>query len=435
MGRKNSPKKVYVGMSADIVHHGHLNIIKKASTLGEVTVGLLTDAAIASYKRLPFLAYAEREKIIGNIKGVSRVIPQHTLDYTQNLRKLKPDYVVHGDDWKTGVQKHTRERVVAVLKEWGGRLVEPKYTPGISSTKLMEMMTSLGTTPERRMRMLGRLLNNKSIVRILEVHSGLCGQIVEKTKVTKDGKSYVFDGMWLSSLTDSVARGKPDTGIVDFTLRLNTINEVFDVTTKPLILDGDNGGLIEHFTAMVKTLERFGVSAIIIEDKKGAKRNSLYESGVVHEQDAIEDFSEKILAGKKAQVTDDFMIIARIESLILGNGLKDALARAKAYIKAGADGIMIHSKAKTPKEVLAFCAEYKKLKNRAPLVVVPTTYSAITEDELAEAGVNMVIYANHLLRSSYPAMKKTAKLILEHRRAKESEPFCVPISEVLNLSV
>lgn len=434
MSKKNARKKVYVGMSADLIHHGHLNIIKKASKLGEVTIGLLTDSAIASYKRLPFLTYEERKEIVENIKGVTSVVPQHTLDYTKNLRKLRPNYVVHGDDWKTGAQKQTRERVLGILKEWEGQLVEPKYTPEVSSTKLIEALVRVGTTPEKRMRTLRRLLDSKSIVRILEVHSGLCGQIVERIKVIKDGTSQVFDGMWLSSLTDSVAKGKPDTGIVDFTSRLTTINEVFDATSKPLILDGDNGGLIEHFTAVVKTLERLGVSAIIIEDKRGAKRNSLYETGVNHEQDAIEDFSEKITAGKHAQVTEDFMIIARIESLILGRGQKDALARAKAYIKAGADGIMIHSKTKTPKEVLAFCKRYRKFKNRVPLVVVPTTYSSITEGELVEAGVGMVIYANHLLRSSYPAMKKAAESILKHERAKEAEAFCAPVKEILDLS-
>ena len=428
-------KVVYVAMAADLLHPGHLNIISKAQKLGKVVIGLVTDEAIASYKRVPFLTYEQRKIVIENIKGVGTVIPQTTLDYVPNLRRLKPDYVVHGDDWKTGVQKEVRERVVQTLKEWGGKLVEPKYTPGVSSTKLIEAITRVGTTPGKRMRMIKRALNAKPLIRILEVHNGLTGKIVERTKIAKDGKIQEFDGMWLSSLTDSVAKGKPDTGIVDFTSRLNTINEVFDVTTKPLIMDGDNGGPIEHFESMVKTLERLGVSGIIIEDKTGLKRNSLYGTDVVQDQDSTLNFCEKISAGKKAQVTDDFMIIARIESLILQKGLKDALARARAYISAGADGIMIHSKEKDPSEVLAFCKNYQKFISKVPLVAVPTTYNSITEEELIKAGVRMIIYANHLLRSSYPAMTKTAKSILENQRCLESEEFCMPVKELLDFNL
>lgn len=424
-----------MAMAADLLHPGHLNIINRAQKLGKVVVGLVTDEAIASYKRVPFLTYEQRRVVIENIKGVDLVIPQTTHDYVPNLRRLKPDYVVHGDDWKTGVQKEVRERVVQALKEWGGKLIEPKYTPGVSSTKLIEAVTRVGTTPEKRMRMIRRALDTKSLVRILEVHNGLTGKIVERTKINKDGQIQEFDGMWLSSLTDSVAKGKPDTGIVDFTSRLNTINEVFDVTNKPLIMDGDNGGLIEHFESMVKTLERLGVSGLIIEDKTGLKRNSLYGTEAAQEQDSAENFCAKISAGKRAQVTDDFMIIARIESLILGKGLKDALARARAYIKAGTDGIMIHSKEKDPSEILAFCKDYRKFADKVPLVAVPTTYNSITEEELIKAGVRMVIYANHLLRSSYPAMVKTAKSILESKRCMESEEFCMPVKELLDLNL
>src|SRR3989344_1850067 len=429
--KSNKEKVVYVAMAADLLHPGHLNIINKAKKLGKVVIGLVTDEAIASYKRVPFLTYEQRKVVIENIKGVDAVIPQTTLDYVPNLRRLKPDYVVHGDDWKTGVQKEVRERVIKTLKEWGGKLVEPKYTPGVSSTKLIEAATRIGTTPEKRMRMIRRTLDAKPLVRILEVHNGLTGKIIERIKINKDGKIQEFDGMWLSSLTDSVAKGKPDTGIVDFTSRLNTINEVFDVTTKPLIMDGDNGGPIEHFGSMVKTLERLGVSGIIIEDKTGAKRNSLYGTDAAQAQDSAENFCEKISVGKKAQITDDFMIIARIESLILKKGMKDALARARAYIKAGADGIMIHSKEKEHSEVLSFCKAYRKFANRVPLVAVPTTYSHITEEELARAGVRMVIYANHLLRSSYPAMVRTAEVILANSRCLETDEHCISVDGLL----
>lgn len=427
-------KQVYLAMSADIIHHGHINVIKKASELGEVTVGILTDEVIASYKRFPLLTFEERKAIIENIKGVSRVVAQETLDYTPNLLKLRPDYVVHGDDWRSGEQQKVRERVIETLARWGGQLVEVECTKGVSITGLDEALRRIGTTPQTRMRRLRRLLEVKPLVRVLEAHNGLTGLIAEKTKV-KDEKGRVkeFDAMWISSLCDSTAKGKPDIELVDLTSRLNTINDVLDVTTKPIILDGDTGGQTEHFVFTVKTLERLGISAVIIEDKVGLKRNSLFGTAVPQTQDSIENFTAKIAAGKKAQVTGDFMIIARIESLIAKAGLDDALARARAYIAAGADGIMIHSKEKQADEVLAFCRAYKDFPERVPLVVVPSTYSYITETELAGAGVNIIIYANHLIRSAYPAMLATAKSILEHERSLECEKNLMSIEEILTL--
>ncbi len=426
-------KKVYVGMSADIVHTGHLNIIKEARKYGEVIVGVLTDKAIASYKRLPFLSLEERKTIIENIKGVSQVVLQETLDYVPNLKKIKPDYVVHGDDWRTGPQWETRERVLQALKEWGGELIEPGYTQGISSTMLNAKIREVGTTPGIRIRVLRRLLAAKRLIRIMEAHNGLTGLIVEKTQIKKNGDIKEFDGMWLSSLTDSVSKGKPDIGFVDLTSRMNTLNNILEVTTKPVIFDGDSGGLADHFKFMVRTLEREGISAVIIEDKVGAKRNSLFGTEVKQIQDTIESFCEKIRAGKEALVTDDFMIIARIESLILKAGMDDAIKRAEAYIKAGADAIMIHSKEKKADEILEFCRRYKKIVNNVPLVVVPSTYSHITEEELEKEGVRIVIYANQLLRSSYPVMKKVAESILEHSRARECDEMCISIKEILTL--
>jgi len=426
-------KKVYVAMSADLIHHGHLNIIKEARKLGEVIVGLLTDEAIASYKRLPYLSYEQRKIIVENMKGVKRVIPQYTLDYVPNLIKLKPNYVIHGDDWRTGIQKETRERVIKTLKKWSGKLIEIPYTKGISSTYLNAKMKEIGTTPEIRMKMLRRLLEAKPLARFLEAHNGLTGLIVEHTKIKKDGKIKEFDGIWLSSLTDSTAKGKPDIECVDFTSRLNTINDILEVTTKPIIFDGDTGGISEHFVFMVKTLERLGISAVIIEDKIGLKKNSLFGTIIQQIQDSVENFTHKISQGKKAQVTDDFMIIARIESLILEKGMKDAIERAKAYIKAGADGIMIHSKSKDPQEILEFCEKYKKFDYRVPLTVVPSTYSKIKEEELMHAGVNIVIYANHLIRSAYPSMQKTAESILLHERSYEASKLCMPINDILTL--
>ncbi len=424
---------VYVGMSADLIHPGHLNILKRASELGEVTVGLLTDEAIASYKRLPFMNYEQRKTVMESIKGVSNVVPQETLDYTPNLRKYRPRYVVHGDDWKEGVQKKVRQDVIDTLHEWGGELVEVPYTQGISSTKLNQALKEIGTTPDIRRNKLRRLLNAKPLVRFIEVHSGLTGLIVENISLKTERGREEFDGMWASSLTESTAQGKPDIEAVDVTSRMNSLNTILEVTTKPIIYDADTGGIAEHFQFTVRTLERLGVSAAIIEDKTGLKKNSLFGTEVCQTQDGIESFCRKIHAGKTAQVTEEFMIIARIESLILGCGMKDALDRAAAYIEAGADGIMIHSRAKDPDEVFEFCREYRKLPKTVPLVVVPTTYSKVTEEELVRNGVNVVIYANHLIRAAYPAMVETAECILRNHRAFEAEERIMPIKDILEL--
>ena len=426
-------KKVYVGMSADLVHPGHLNILNAAEKLGEVTVGVLTDGAIASYKRLPFMSYAQRSEIIINIKAVKYVIPQATLDYTENLKKIRPDYVVHGDDWKEGEQKDTRQRVISTIAEWGGELIEVPYTQGISSTKLNSALKAIGTTPERRLSSLRRLLQAKPLLRFLDIHNALSGLIIENTKIVVNGKSMEFDGMWGSSLTDSTAKGKPDIEAVDVSSRTSLLEEVFEVTTKPLIYDADTGGMAEHFVFTVRTLERLGVSAAIIEDKTGLKKNSLLGNDVEQTQDSIENFCHKIRAGKNAQVTDEFMIIARVESLILDQGMEDAVERAESYLDAGADGIMIHSRNKDPAEILDFCDRYSAFSQGKPLVVVPTSYNTITEDELREAGVNVVIYANQLLRSAFPAMQATAEMILRNGRSAECDANMLSVKKILEL--
>jgi len=432
-GIKFMTKSVYVGMSADLVHPGHLNVLKSAAKLGSVTVGLLTDEAIASYKRVPFMEFEQRREVIENIKGVDKVIPQTTLDYVPNLESLKPDYVVHGDDWKTGVQKKTRQRVVDCLSQWGGELVEVPYTQGISSTKLHQAMKEVGTTPEIRLKSLKRLLSAKPMVRFLDIHNALSGLIIENTRIETESGSKEFDGMWASSLTDSTAKGKPDIEAVDVSSRMSTLNEVLEVTTKPIIYDADTGGKTEHFTFTVKTLERLGVSAVIIEDKTGLKKNSLFGTDVAQTQDSIENFSNKIAEGKKAQATNDFMIIARIESLILGKGVDDAIERAKAFLEAGADGIMIHSREKTTDEIFAFCDRYAQFENKKTLVAVPSSYNSVCESELEARGVNVVIYANQLIRSAYPAMCKTAELILRNGRSAEADSQMMPIKQILEL--
>tara|TARA_B100001057_G_scaffold184276_1_gene184993 strand:+ start:5739 stop:7040 length:1302 start_codon:yes stop_codon:yes gene_type:complete len=426
-------KKVYIGMSADIIHPGHLNIIKKGSKLGKITIGVLTDEAIASYKRLPYLNYEQRKLIIESIKNVHKVIPQKTLDYSSNLLSEKPDFVVHGDDWKEGVQKKTRDNVVKLISEWGGEVIDVPYTQGVSSTLLNEKIKSIGTTPDIRLKMLRRLIHAKPIVRILESHSGLTGLIAENIKVEKNGFIKEFDGMWSSSLTDSTSKGKPDIEAVDITTRMHGLTDSLECTTKPIIYDGDTGGKIEHFVFTVRTLERNGVSAIIIEDKTGLKKNSLFGTAVPQTQDTIGGFSSKISAGKKAQITEDFMIIARLESLILGEGIDDALKRADAYILAGADAIMIHSKEKSGDEIKEFCLKFRSKNNNTPIVVVPSTYNHIKESEFIKWGVNIVIYANHMLRSSYPAMLKVAESILINERSSDVNDDCMPIKEILEL--
>lgn len=426
-------KKVYVGMSADLVHPGHLNILKKAAELGEVTVGLLTDKAIASYKRVPHMTYEQRKEVVESLRYVKNVIPQETLDYTNNLMALKPNYVVHGDDWREGVQKNTRQRVLDTISQWGGELIEIPYTSGISSSQLNSAIKELGTTPSIRLKSLRRLIEAKPIVRFLDIHNGLSALIVENTYLEASSGRREFDGMWASSLTDSTSKGKPDIEAVDVSARMTTLNEVLEVTTKPIIYDGDTGGKPEHFSFTVRTLERLGVSAVIIEDKTGLKKNSLFGNDVEQSQDSIENFCNKIRVGKSSQATEDFMIIARIESLILDKPLSDAVERAKAYLDAGADGIMIHSRKKDPIEIFEFCKQYSLIPNKKILVAVPSSYSSVYEDQLQEAGVNIVIYANHLLRSAYPAMVKTARTLLEFKRAQEADETLLPIKDVLEL--
>lgn len=426
-------KKVYIALSADLIHPGHLNVIKEGRQHGDVIIGLLTDAAIAEYKRLPYMSYEQRKEVVENIQGVTKVIPQHTLDYVENLQQVQPDYVVHGDDWVTGAQAPIRQRVIEALAQWGGRLIEIPYKQGISSTLLNKTLKEVGTTPELRLKSLRRLLAAKPLVRFLDIHNALSGLIVEHTQIETEQGIREFDGMWASSLTDSTAKGKPDIEAVDVSARMTTLNEALEVTTKPIIYDADTGGQTEHFTFTVRTLERLGVSAAIIEDKTGLKKNSLLGNDVSQTQDSIENFCLKIKAGKRAQATKYFMIIARIESLILEKGLDDAIERAKAYLAAGADGIMIHSRKKEPDEILAFCEAYKQFGQNKPLVAVPSSYNQITEKELQAAGINIVIYANHLLRSAYPAMVNTAQSILQHGRSAECDEHLLPIKDILTL--
>ncbi len=426
-------KKVYIGMTADIIHPGLIHIINEGTKYGDVIIGLLTDKAIAEHKRLPYLTYEQRKEVVENIKGVSEVIPQEDWSYVNNLKKIKPDFIIHGDDWLTGSLRDVRKQVFETMHEIGGKVIEIPYTQGINSSSLDKDIKAIGTTPDVRLRSLKRLINAKPIVRIIEAHDGLCGLIIENVEIQKGDTRKVFDGMWSSSLTDSTSKGKPDIEAVDLTTRLQDLNNILECTTKPIIFDGDTGGKIEHFIFTVRTLERHGISAIIIEDKIGLKKNSLFGTDVIQMQDSIDGFCNKIKAGKDAQVTDDFMIIARIESLIAGKPMSDALERALAYVQAGADGIMIHSKNKSGEDIKEFCLAFRNKYTHIPIIVVPTTYDHIYESELQKWGVNIVIYANHMLRAAYPAMVNVARTILENERAQEVRPFCMPIKEILEL--
>ena len=427
-------KTVYLGMIGDIMHPGLINIISEGAKYGDVMIGLFTDKAIATHKRLPYLTYEQRKQVIENIKGVSSIVPQDDWSYVPNLVKYKPDYIIHGDDWLYGPDKYIRDEVFKVMGAMGGKVIEIPYTKGISASGLKEAIDSLGVTPQARLASLRRLISAKPIVRIMESHCGLTGLIIEHTKVEVGNEIREFDGMWASSLTDSTSKGKPDIEAVDLTTRLHDLNDSLEVTTKPVIYDGDTGGKTEHFVFTVRTLERLGVSAVIIEDKVGLKQNSLFGTDAVQTQDTIEGFCAKIKAGKEAQITRDFMIISRCESLIAGKPVDDALERCHAYVAAGADGIMIHSKNKDGMDIKEFCQRFREVDDHTPIVAVPTTYGQFTEAELAEWGINIVIYANHMLRSAYPAMVKCAERILETTRCQEaSDEYCMPIKQILNL--
>lgn len=431
--RRVESRSVYMCFSTDMVHSGHIAIIRKAARLGKLIVGVLSDEAVISYKRFPLLPFAERKALFENISGVSRVVEQKTLSYRENLMKYRPDYVVHGDDWICGFQKPVREEVLAVLSGYGGKLVEFPYSGDEKYQKLESRARIHLSLPDVRRERLRKSIQMKGLITAMEAHSGITGLIVEKTVAYEKGEARQFDAMWVSSLCDSTAKGKPDIELVDMTSRFRTIDDIMEVTTKPIIFDGDTGGLTEHFIYTVRTLERMGVSAVIIEDKTGLKKNSLFGTEVAQTQDSIDNFCAKIAAGKRAQKTKEFMIIARIESLILEQGMEDALQRAEAYVKAGADGIMIHSRKKEPDEIFDFLERFREKDPVTPVVVVPTSFNTVTEEEFKARGVNVVIYANQLTRTGFPAMQHAAETILRNHRAKECDDMCMSIQEIIRL--
>lgn len=425
--------RVYTCFCTDVIHEGHLNIIHEAEKYGELTIGILSDEAMIRFNRFPTVSFEERINLVKNLEGVSHVVIQNDIMYDRIIEELHPDVVVHGDNWLTGPMKAIRDNVESLLGPYGGKIIDVPYTDNENVRRIDERIKEKLAMPEYRRKRLRQLINICPIVKTMEVHNGLTGLIVEKTVVDNQGDLDQFDAMWISSLCDSIAKGKPDIELVDMTSRFRTIDDVMEVTTKPIIFDGDTGGLTEHFVYTVRSLERMGVSAVIIEDKTGLKRNSLFGIEVEQTQDTIENFCEKIRAGKKVQLTDDFMIIARIESLILERGMADALQRARAYVAAGADGIMIHSRKKEPAEILEFCDLFRKEDTQTPIVVVPSSFNSITESELSAHGVNIVIYANQLMRSAFPAMEQTAKDILKYHRAQEVDERLMPIKQVLTL--
>lgn len=431
--REAEERSVYVCFSADVLHGGHMNLLRRAAGLGRLTVGVLSDEAVASYKRFPLLPFEERRALFENIKGVARVVEQRELSYRKILQELKPDMVVHGDNWREGIQKPLRQEVLEVLASYGGRLIEFPYASDQKYQALEDRSRAELSLPDSRRGRLKKLLELKGLVTAMEAHDGLSGLIVENTVVHDRGRTYGFDAMWVSSLCDSTAKGKPDIELVDMTSRFRTIDDLTEVTTKPIIFDGDTGGLTEHFAYTVRTLEKLGVSAVIIEDKKGLKKNSLFGTQVEQTQDDVASFCAKIAAGKRAQKSADFMIIARIESLILERGMEDALTRAFAFVEAGADGIMIHSRQREPDEIFQFTRAFRSRDARTPLVVVPTSFHAVTEEEFRRRGINIVIYANQLMRSQVPAMQRTAQSILKHHRAMEADGMLMPFQEIIRL--
>ena len=424
---------VYMSFSTDMIHYGHIALIQKAQKLGDLLIGILSDEAVASYKRYPLLPYSEREAMLKNVSGVMAVVEQRTLSYRENLEKYRPDYVVHGDNWQTGFQKPVRDEVLSILNEYGGQLVEYPYASDPKYKALEDRARAELSLPDIRRARLRKMISMKGLVTALEAHSGITGLIVEKTMVYQSGETHQFDAMWISSLCDSTAKGKPDIELVDMTSRFRTIDDIMEVTTKPIIFDGDTGGLAEHFVYTVRSLERMGVSMVIIEDKTGLKKNSLFGTEVEQTQETIENFCAKIAAGKNALKTSDFMICARIESLILERGMEDALTRAFAFTGAGADAIMIHSRKKEPDEIFEFVEKFREKDQTTPLVVVPTSFNSVTEAEFKARGVNVVIYANQLTRTGFPAMQNAARTILENGRAKECDEMCMPIKDIITL--
>lgn len=427
-------KTVYTCFCTDVIHEGHLNIIKEAQKYGNVIVGSLSDKASVTYNRFSTIPEKERVELYKTIDGIDSVIVQNDIFYDDVIERLHPDYIVHGDNWTRGAEKSIRMHVEELLSAYGGHIIDVPYTYNEKVRKIDLQYKERLAMPEYRRKRLRQLIGLRPIVKAMEAHSGLTGLIVEKTVVEgENGKLDQFDAMWVSSLCDSTAKGKPDIELVDMSSRFSTIEDITEVTTKPIIFDGDTGGMTEHFVYTVRSLERLGVSAVIIEDKKGLKKNSLFGTEVEQTQATVEEFCEKIAAGKQAQLTDDFMIIARIESLILEKGIEDALERAYAYVKSGADGIMIHSRRKEPDEILKFCDKFRKNDTITPIVVVPSSFNTVKEAELAEHGVNVVIYANQLTRSAFPAMKKTAEDILKYHRAKEVDDRLLPIKDIITL--
>lgn len=429
-------RTVYTCFCTATIHKGHLNIVAEAAKHGEVVIGVLSDREAIRYNRFPLAMQDERMEMARKLSGVSRVVLQNDMMYSDILESIRPDIVVHGDNWsrREAPEFAIRTHLERELAKYGGRIVDVPYTDDPEVRRIETRDRERLAMPEYRRSRLRTLLGLCPIVKAIEAHSGLTGLIAEKTVVPRTGgRLDQFDAMWVSSLCDSTAKGKPDIELVDMSSRLRTIDDIMEVTTKPIILDGDTGGLAEHFVYNVRTLERIGVSAVIIEDKCGLKKNSLFGTDVVQTQDSVENFCAKISAGKNALRTKEFMIIARCESLILERGMEDALSRCRAYVKAGADGIMIHSRKKDPAEILNFCGKFRETDAKTPIVVVPTSFNSVTETELSACGVNIVIYANQLTRAAFPAMQGVAEDILRNHRALEVDSRLMPFKQIISL--
>ena len=428
-----SNKIIYLGLTADLIHAGHINIINEALKYGQLLIGLITDQAISKEKRLPLLSYFDRKALLLNIKGVKDIVPQEDWDYSINLQKYKPDFFIHGDDWNTSEYKIIKNNCINVLSAYGGKLIEIAHTPNINSDLVVDKIRKLKNVSSLRQNTLKRLLQSKSFIKIIEVHSPMSAMIIDNLKINNERGSNFFDGFWSSSLSDSTLFGRPDIESLDIASRLNMINNIFHATTKPLVMDIDTGGLLEHLEINIKTIEQAGVSAVVIEDKKGLKKNSLFGNEVIQHQEDVKVFQEKIKLINTIKVNDNFLCIARIESLILDKGLEDALHRASSYVDAGADMVLIHSRKKTPDEVFLFANEFKRDHPNIPLACIPTSFYTVTEGLLQDKGFNLSIYANHLIRASYKHMEKIAKSILTYQTSQYIEEDIESVKDILNL--
>jgi len=424
--RMASEKTVYVGMVGDMLHVGHINILKTAARLGRVTVGVLTDRAVVGYKRLPLLAFEDRVRVVESIADVAAVVPQKTLSYVENLRALRPDYVVHGDDWRYGDQvSRARAEVIATLGEWGGELVEVAYTKGISSTAIHRSGAADALFSGTRQGRLRRLLAAKPTLRIVEAHSGLSAKIAAEVR-GPDGATG-FDAVWQSGLTDAIHRGKSDGGAVDRGRRLQAVEEILDAGPLPLIYDGRAAGRPETVFDLTRALDKAGVSALCLGDRSDPDRTG-------PEMSPAETVAQ-IEAVRAACPTGAVMAISRIVVAAPGNGgsgaLDRALDRALALLEAGSDAVMFDSAADTAEPILDIAARLRRQRRDVPLFAAQSDRWGAPIHRFENAGIDAVVYETHLLRATVAPMRRAATALLAEGTGPA--PDLTPLPELRGL--